>query len=103
MLHDGAASNADLGDASYDWILKFTGLKGSHNVVWPAPSSFPTPSLTTGLIEMGRALFDDDQREWRQAVESGDLEKYRKFLKEACLKDSDNKLEATALENGRRP
>ena len=72
-------------DASSGWILKSTGLKGSHNVIWPTPSSFPTPSLTAGLTELGKALFDDDQRGRRRAVESGDLEKYRKFLKEACL------------------
>ena len=35
-----------------------------------------------------------------QAIVSGNLEKYRKFLKEASMSDSDNPMEATALENG---
>ena len=39
------------------------------------------------------------RQEWKLAIGSGDLEKYRKFLKEADLSDSDNTMEATALEN----
>ena len=49
---------------------------------------------------VGKALFDDDQHEWKQAIESGDVEKYSKFLKDVNFNDSDNPLEATALEHG---
>ena len=35
----GAASNSNLRDASHDWVLKSTGLKGSHNILWPTSSS----------------------------------------------------------------
>ena len=46
----GIAPDANLTDASHDWILKSSAYKGSHNVVWPDPlDSSPTPSLTTGL------------------------------------------------------
>ena len=91
-----AELNVNLRDASYDWILKSTGLKGTRNIVWPNSSScFPTPSLTTGLNRMGLAMFNDNPQEWKQAIESGDLEKYRKFPKEATLSDSGNRLETT--------
>ena len=54
----GATYISHLRDASHDWVL----MKGSHNIVWPSSSSsFPSASLTTGLNELGKALFDDDQ------------------------------------------
>ena len=32
---NGSAPDANLRDASYDWILKPSGFKGTHNLVWP--------------------------------------------------------------------
>ena len=51
-------------------------------------------SLTTGLDEFGKAMFDDIQDGWRQALASGDVGKYRKFLKDMRLNDSDDPLES---------
>ena len=86
--------------ASYTWILKSSGLKGTHNIVWPdSYDTLSTPSLTTGLTKMGVAI-NDDKQEWKQAIGSGNLEKYRNFLKEKNLDDSDNIMEATACQNG---
>ena len=80
---------------------KSSGYKGTHNIGWPDPlDSSSTPSLTTGLISMGAAKFNEDHQEWKLAIRCGDLEKYRKFLKEVDLSDSANMMEATALENG---
>ena len=54
-------SKSDLRDASHDWALKSAGLKGTHQLAWPtSSSSFPTVLLTTGLDELGKAMFDDD-------------------------------------------
>ena len=36
-------------------------------------------------------------------IGSGDLEKYRRFLQDADLQESDNPMEVTALENGLVP
>ena len=66
---NSGASNDNLRYASYDWILKSTGLKGAHNIVWPDSStSFPTPALTTGLNEMGLAMFNDDPQGRKQPL-----------------------------------
>ena len=61
----GAVSDAAPNEASNDWILKSSGLKGSHNIVWPDEfDSTSTPRLTTGLNHMGRAI-NDDRQEWK--------------------------------------
>ena len=49
---------------------------------------------------MGEAKFNEDLQEWKLAIGPEDLEKDRKFLKEADLQESENTVEATALENG---
>ena len=83
----GAVTKSNLRDASRDCVLK-----GSHNIV--SSSSPSTLLLTTGLTEASLALFDGDKHEWKQAIEPGDRENSRQFLKEANLSDSDNPLEA---------
>ena len=40
--------NQDLRGSSYDWILKSSGFKGAHCLVWPDPlDSTSSPSLIT--------------------------------------------------------
>ena len=69
--------------------------------MWPSPCDrLSTPFLVTGLSDLGKDNFNADLHEWKQAVESGDLEKCRKFLSNANLPESDNPMEATAWENG---
>ena len=52
----GVTSTSHVRDASFDWVLKSTGLKGSHQVSGPMGSTGPqTISLTTGLDEFGKA------------------------------------------------
>ena len=55
------------------------------------------------MDDVDEAKFNEDLQEWRLAIGSGDLEKYRKFLREVDLPESDNTMEATALENGFAP
>ena len=75
-------------------------MKGIHNIVLPdSPSCLPTLH-SPQVNEKGLAMFIDDPQGCKQAIGTGDLEQYRKFLKEAKLSDSDNRLKAAALENG---
>ena len=54
----------------------------------------------TGSVRAAQGMFDDVQDGWRHALASGDVEKYKKFLKDMKLNESDNPLEAIALEHG---
>ena len=45
-------------------------------------------------------MFDDVQDGWRRTLASGDVEQYRKFLKDMNLNDRDNPLKTTVLEHG---
>ena len=49
---------------------------------------------------LGDAKFDENHQEWKLAIGTGDLDKYGKILKEVDLSESDDRMEATALENG---
>ena len=90
-----SATAANLRDP-YDWILKSSDFKGTHKLVWPSPHDcLSTPFLVIGLSDLGKDNFNADLHEWKQAVESGDLEKYRKFLSNANLPESDDPMEAT--------
>ena len=95
--HTGSSAkstDASLRDASYDWIVKPPGFRGTHCLVWPdSLDGISTPSLITGLSDLGADKFNEDIQEWRNAIGSGDLDKYRRFLKEADLPESDNHME----------
>ena len=83
-------------DPSNDWLLKDT-----HHLLWPNGPDGPwSVSLTTGLDERCKTMFECAQEDWKKAIASGDVAKYQKFLKSMSLTVSDNPLEATALDHG---
>ena len=96
-----SATDVNLRDASYDWILKSSDFRGTHKLVWSSPQDcLSTSSLVTGLNVLGKDNFNAGLHEWKQAMGSGDLEKYCKLVSNANLQESDNPMEATAWENG---
>ena len=93
-----SAAGASPKDASYDWVLKSSDFKGTNKLVWPSSQDdVYTPSLVTGLTDLGQDSFDANVHERKNAIGSGDHEKYCSFLRDANLPESDNPMEATAF------
>ena len=61
MKTTASAADANLRDASYDLILKSSNFKGTHKLVWPdSQDVISTPSLVTGVTDLGRDSFNAD-------------------------------------------
>ena len=84
----------------YKWISQPTGLKGTHDILWPSEPTSTSPSLITGLVLGERERLTDNLMDWASKLESADLEGHKKFIEKAGLPTCDSPLEATAWENG---
>ena len=81
-----AAATHNARDASWDWILKIGGcLKDTHQVLWP--SGPWSASLTTGIGHAGAPMLDFNEATWREAMNSGSIEKYQQFLRKRLSSD----------------
>ena len=88
-------------DPSNDWVPTETSLKDTHKILWPnGPDGLWSVSLTTGLDERGKTMFDGTQEDWKKAFASGDVAKHQKLLKDMSRTESNSPVEATALDHG---
>ena len=99
-----AAATSNTRDGTWDWILKIeSGVKDVHQVLWPSgPGGLWSAKLTTGMDSKDAPMFQCTDEDWRNALTSGNVERYQQFLAGRGLHLSDNPLEATS-EHGFAP
>ena len=79
-------------------------IKISHGVAFPKEGLW-APSVYTGFFpeERTKATVEQQKQHWKDAFNSGDVQKYHKYLASKGLSASDNREETAASEHGFLP